>query len=94
MDLVDAATGEVICKAGDKMTPRIGQALDRRRQGVRAAGPVRAYSWPLCGARHHQRGNRRDYVEAGEELTWELDRDGEVKGGTLKVLLDQWHHRD
>jgi DNA-directed RNA polymerase subunit beta len=28
------------------------------------------------------------YVEAGDELTWELDKDGEVKGGTLKVLLD------
>jgi DNA-directed RNA polymerase subunit beta len=29
------------------------------------------------------------WVEAGDELTWELDRDGEVKGGTVKVLLDQ-----
>ena len=28
------------------------------------------------------------YVEAGDELTWELDKDGEVKGGTLKTLLD------
>jgi DNA-directed RNA polymerase subunit beta len=29
------------------------------------------------------------WVEAGDELTWELDRDGEVKGGTVKVLLDK-----
>jgi len=28
-------------------------------------------------------------VAAGEELTLEYDRDGEIKGGTLKVLLDQ-----
>jgi DNA-directed RNA polymerase subunit beta len=27
-------------------------------------------------------------VEAGDELTWELDRDGNVKGGSLKDLLD------
>src|SRR6056297_1590227 len=28
------------------------------------------------------------YVEAGDELTWEVDKDGEVTGGTLKDLLD------
>ena len=28
------------------------------------------------------------YVEAGDELTQTTDRDGEVNGGTLKVLLD------
>ena len=28
------------------------------------------------------------WVEAGDELTWKIDRDGDVTGGTLKVLLD------
>ena len=28
------------------------------------------------------------YVEAGDELTWELDKAGDVTGGTLKELLD------
>ena len=28
------------------------------------------------------------HVEAGEELTWEVDKDGVVTGGTLKALLD------
>ena len=28
------------------------------------------------------------YVEAGDELTWELDKAGDVTGGTLKDLLD------
>ena len=27
-------------------------------------------------------------VEAGDELTWEIDKDGEVTGGTLKELMD------
>ena len=40
MDLVDAATGEVICKAGDKMTPRMVQEIDRRRRSHRSAGAV------------------------------------------------------
>ena len=29
------------------------------------------------------------WVEAGDELTWELDKDLEVKGGTLKRLIDE-----
>ena len=28
------------------------------------------------------------HVEAGDEITWEVDKDGEVSGGTLKSLLD------
>jgi DNA-directed RNA polymerase subunit beta len=28
------------------------------------------------------------WVEAGDELTWEIDKTGDVTGGTLKVLLD------
>ncbi|MEC7669221.1 MAG: DNA-directed RNA polymerase subunit beta, partial [Pseudomonadota bacterium] len=28
------------------------------------------------------------YVEAGDELTWTVDKDGEVTGGTLKELID------
>ncbi len=33
--------------------------------------------------------NGEIWVESGDELTWDLDKDGEVKGGSLKVLLDQ-----
>ena len=59
-DLVDAATGEVICKAGDKMTPRMVEELIEDGQGHRASGAVRPYRRPLCRQGHHQRGNRRD----------------------------------
>jgi DNA-directed RNA polymerase subunit beta len=40
VDLVDAATGEVICKAGDKMTPRAVKKLIDEGQGQRSAGSV------------------------------------------------------
>ncbi len=88
MDVVDAATGEVICKAGDKMTPRaVKQLIDE--------GKVKNLLVPFEGilGRYVARDIINEqtgeiYVEAGDELTWELDKDGEVKGGTLKVLLD------
>ncbi|SUZ33086.1 DNA-directed RNA polymerase subunit beta [Roseibaca ekhonensis] len=88
MDLVDAATGEVICKAGDKMTPRMVKKLID-------AGEVSELLVPFDNivGRYvaHDIINEETgaiYVEAGDELTWELDKDGEVKGGTLKTLLD------
>jgi DNA-directed RNA polymerase subunit beta len=88
-DLVDAATGEVICKAGDKMTPRMVKKLIDD-------GKVRELLVP----HDHILGRfvARDiineetgeiWVEAGDEITEERDRDGGIKGGTLKTLIDR-----
>ncbi|MBN2759387.1 MAG: DNA-directed RNA polymerase subunit beta, partial [Rhodobacteraceae bacterium] len=88
MDLIDAATGEVICKAGDKMTPRMVKKLID-------AGDVKELLVPFDHILGRYVANDiineetgAIYVEAGDELTWDLDKDGEVKGGTLKTLLD------
>ncbi|MFZ9948347.1 MAG: DNA-directed RNA polymerase subunit beta [Gemmobacter sp.] len=87
-DLVDAATGEVICKAGDKMTPRMVKKLMDE-------GKVRKLLVPhdrilgrfvACDIINEKTGEI--WAEAGDELTEERDRDGGVKGGTLKTLLD------
>jgi len=87
-DLVDAATGEVIAEAGKKVTPRaVKQLLDE--------GTVTDLLVPF----DHIIGRfaARDiideetgaiFVEAGDELTWEVDKHGDVTGGTLKALLD------
>ena len=87
-DLVDAATGEVICKAGDKMTPRMVKKLMDE-------GKVRELLVPhdrilgrfvACDIINEKTGEI--WAEAGDELTEERDRDGGIKGGTLKTLLD------
>ena len=57
-DLVDAATGEVYCKAGEKVTPAHGQRPAEIRQGERVAGAVRTHPRPFCGQGHHQRIDR------------------------------------
>jgi DNA-directed RNA polymerase subunit beta len=88
MDLVDADTGEVICKAGDKMTPR---AVKKLIDDGNVTDLLVPFEYIVGRYVAHDIINEETgeiYVEAGDELTWELDKDGEVKGGTLKVLLD------
>ena len=88
MDVIDAATGEVVVEAGKKVTPRQVKKL-------REEGKVDEILVPFDGI--VGRFVSRDiideetgaiYVEAGDELTWEVGKDGEVSGGTLKALLD------
>jgi DNA-directed RNA polymerase subunit beta len=88
-DLVDAATGEVILKAGDKATPRM---VKKWIDEAKVAQLLVPFDHILGRYVAHDIINEKTgeiWVEAGDELTWDLDRDGEVKGGSLKVLLDQ-----
>ncbi|TVP69668.1 MAG: DNA-directed RNA polymerase subunit beta [Rhodobacteraceae bacterium] len=87
-DLVDAATGEVICEAGDKMTPRAVKKLIDEGKVTELLMPFDAIVGRYVARDIINEQTGEIYVEAGDELTWDLDKDGEVKGGTLKVLLD------
>ena len=88
MDLVDAATGEVICEAGDKMTPRMVKKLIDEGNVTELLVPFDNIVGRFVANDIINAETGAIYVEAGDELTWELDKDGEVKGGTLKTLLD------
>ncbi|MGY6409838.1 MAG: DNA-directed RNA polymerase subunit beta [Alkalilacustris sp.] len=89
MDLVDAATGEVILKAGDKATPRMVKKWIDEGQVTELLVPFEHIIGRFAARDMIDEETGAIWIEAGEELTWELDRDGEVKGGTLKELLDQ-----
>ncbi len=88
-DLVDAATGEVICKAGDKMTPRMVKKLKDEGKVTELLVPFDQIVGRYVAKDIINEETGEIWVEAGDELTMDYDRDGEVKGGTLKVLLDQ-----
>ncbi|MFG6596267.1 DNA-directed RNA polymerase subunit beta [Sulfitobacter sp. 1A13368] len=87
-DLIDANTGEILFEAGKKVTPRaVKKLLDE--------GKVKELLLPF----DHIVGKfvARDiineetgaiYVEAGDELTLEYDKDGTLIGGTAKELID------
>ena len=87
-DLIDAATGEVICKAGDKMTPRAVKNLIDEGKVTDLLVPFERIVGRYVAHDIINEETGEIYVEAGDELTWDLDKDGEVKGGTLKVLID------
>ena len=87
-DLVDAKTGEVIAEAGKKVTPRaVKQLIDE--------GKVKDLLLPYD--RIVGRFVAKDiineetgaiYVEAGDELAIELNKEGEIIGGNLQDLID------
>ncbi|MCA0042404.1 DNA-directed RNA polymerase subunit beta [Celeribacter litoreus] len=87
-DLVDAATGEVICKAGDKMTPRAVKKIIDEGSVTELLLPFEQIVGKFVAKDIINEENGAIYVEAGDELTYELDKDGDVIGGSLKELLD------
>ena len=88
-DLVDAATGEVILKAGEKATPRMVKKWIDEAQITELLIPFDHIIGRYVARDIINEDTGEIWVEAGDELTMDYDRDGEVKGGTLKVLLDQ-----
>jgi DNA-directed RNA polymerase subunit beta len=88
-DLVDAATGEVILKAGEKATPRMVKKWKDEGAVTELLVPFDHIVGRYVAKDIINEETGEIWVEAGDELTMEYDRDGEVKGGSLKVLLDQ-----
>ncbi len=87
-DLIDAATGEVICKAGDKITPRAVKKLIDEGAVKNLLVPFNHIVGKFVAKDIINEETGAIYVEAGDELTLEMDKDGEVIGGTVRDLLD------
>jgi DNA-directed RNA polymerase subunit beta len=87
-DLIDAKTGDVIAEAGKKVTPRAVKQLIDEGKVTDLLVPFDAIVGRFVAKDIINEETGAIYVEAGDELTWELDKDGEVTGGTLKELLD------
>ena len=88
-DLVDAATGEVMLKAGDKVTPKMANTWAREGKITELLLPYDMIVGRYVSKDIINEETGEIWVEAGDELTMEYDRDGQPKGGTLKLLLDQ-----
>ncbi|WP_339696855.1 DNA-directed RNA polymerase subunit beta [Celeribacter baekdonensis] len=87
-DLVDADTGEIICKAGDKMTPRAVKKILDEGTITNLLVPFDNILGKYSAKDIINETTGAIYVEAGDEITYEFDKDGSVIGGTLKDLLD------
>ncbi|QXT39674.1 DNA-directed RNA polymerase subunit beta [Gymnodinialimonas ceratoperidinii] len=87
-DLVDANTGEVIAEAGKKVTPRAVKKWIDEGQIENLLVPFDGIIGRYAAKDIINEETGAIYVEAGDELTWEIGKDGEVSGGTLKELID------
>ncbi|PID95771.1 MAG: DNA-directed RNA polymerase subunit beta [Alphaproteobacteria bacterium] len=87
-DMIDAKTGEVIFEAGKKVTPRAVKKIIDEGKITDLLVPFDAIVGRFVARDIINEETGAIYVEAGDELTWELDKDGEVIGGSLKELLD------
>ncbi|WP_368184950.1 DNA-directed RNA polymerase subunit beta [Aestuariibius sp. HNIBRBA575] len=87
-DLVDAKTGEVIGKAGEKVTPRTVKKLIDEGEVTDLLIPFEQILGKFVAKDIINEETGAIYVEAGDELTFERDKEGEVIGGSLKELID------
>ncbi len=87
-DLVDAATGKVVAEAGKKITPRAVKKLKDDGKVNELVLPFDSIAGNFVSRDMINEENGAIYVEAGDELTLEYDKDGEVTGGTVKELID------
>ena len=87
-DLVDAKTGKVIAEAGKKITPRAVKKLIDEGKVADLLLPLELILGKYVAKDIINEETGAIYVEAGDELTQELDKEGNVIGGTLMELLD------
>ncbi|MEO0501677.1 MAG: DNA-directed RNA polymerase subunit beta, partial [Pseudomonadota bacterium] len=87
-DLVDAKTGEVIAEAGKKVTPRAVKKLIDDGKVTDLLVPYEHIVGKFVAKDIINEENGAIYVEAGDELTLEYDKDGDLIGGTVKELVD------
>ncbi|MEY8841629.1 DNA-directed RNA polymerase subunit beta [Cribrihabitans sp. XS_ASV171] len=87
-DLVDASSGEIIAEAGKKVTPRAVKKLIEDGSVTDLLVPFDHIVGKYVAKDIINEETGAIYVEAGDELTLEYDKDGDLIGGTVKELLD------
>ena len=87
-DIIDAKTGDVLAEAGKKVTPRAVKKLIDDGEVTDLLVPFDHIVGKFAAKDIINEENGAIYVEAGDELTLEYDKDGTLIGGTVKDLLD------
>ncbi|PIL19095.1 DNA-directed RNA polymerase subunit beta [Puniceibacterium antarcticum] len=87
-DLVDADSGEILAEAGKKITPRAVKQMIDDGKVANLLVPFDNIVGRFVSKDMINEETGAIYCEAGDELTWTVDKDGDVTGGTLKELVD------
>ena len=87
-DIIDAKSGEVIAEAGKKVTPRTVKKLKDEGVVTEILLPFDQVSGRYVSKDIINEETGEIWVEAGDELTFEYDKEGNINGGTVQLLLD------
>ena len=87
-DVIDAKSGKVIAEAGKKVTPRTVKKLKDEGKVTEVLVPFETLAGRFCAQDIINEETGEIWIEAGSELTIEYDKDGEMSGGTIPLLLE------
>jgi len=88
-DIVEANSGEIIAEAGKKVTPRLVKKLLDQANTIQILVPFEDLIGRYAAVDMINEKTGEIWVEAGEELTWEInEKTGAVVGGTLFKLVE------
>ena len=87
-DLVDAKTGEVIAEATKKITPRAVKQIVDEGKVTELLLPYEQIAGKFIARDVINEQTGEIYVEAGDELTIEYDKNGDIVGGTVQQLIE------
>ena len=87
-DVIDAKSGEVIAEAGKKITPRTVKKLIDDGKVTEVLVPFEEIAGRYVSKDIINEETGEIWVEAGDELTFEYDKEGNVNGGTIPLLLE------
>ena len=88
-DIVDANSGEVIAEAGKKVTPRLVKELLDQDSTIQVLAPFESLVGRYAAVDIINEETGEIWVEAGDELTWEInEKTGDIVGGTLFTLIE------
>ncbi len=87
-DIIDAKSGEVIAEAGKKVTPRTVKKLKDDGKVTEILVPFEEIAGRYVAKDIINEETGEIWVEAGDELTFEYDKEGNVNGGTIPLLLE------
>ncbi len=87
-DIIDAKSGEVIAEAGKKVTPRTVKKLIEEGKVTEILVPFEEIAGRFVSQDIINEETGEIWVEAGDELTFEYDKEGNVNGGTIQLLLE------
>ncbi len=87
-DVIDAKTNKVVIKAGDKVAPRLAKQLQAEQKTPHIRVSFEQIDGRFAALDIINEKTGEIYVEAGEELIIDYDKDGKIKGGNVMALIE------